>query len=806
MFKHLFCVMLAIALLGSHARAATPQQIDAAITKAKKFIYSQQKNGNWELVQARDDGNSQSPNNGQFTGRTALALLALINAGESNQDPRIQQGIQFLIKTPTEGTYALGLRCQLWFILPPSNATRDALLRDAKVLLGSVKTDGHAKGMYDYTPGTGKSYSHSRSQYAVLGMWAASQAGAEVPDNYWHMIEEGWQRNQDKSGGWGYMHPSDSKFIATTPGMTTVGVASLIITQEQLRGPDGVACKGNQTSKAIDDGIAWLGKNMDKFATDKPYERDFPFVTLYAYERVGVASGLRYFGGIDWYEKGSTWAIKKQNADGSWPADISHLVPLVDTSFVTLFLSKGRAPLVISKLAYTDPSGKFGKWNQRTRDAANFVRWMGRTIERDLAFQIVDLKASLSDMLESPILYIAGSDALNLTPEDEAKIKAYIEGGGIVFANADCATPAFVTSIKKVAKNIFPDSEFSELPADDPIYTSYYPRNKWKTKPSVLTLSNGARQQIVLIPQADPAKAWALDDKKGRTEMFELMGDLLLYSVDRQNLRNRGERFYIPDDAKAKALRTIDVVRVKYPGFWDPEPGGWRRLNNLLKITEQTEIATSTAELTKNEFGEKKIAHLTGTYEYKFSDAQCEELKKFVDGGGTLVIDVAGGNSKFATSVETAIATMFPKDKLETLAPDHALFTAGGGEADAIEYRQFARRNGVGKITTPRLQGITINNRLAVIYSREDLSVGLVGQEIDGIVGYTPEVSTALMTRILNFVDGRPVPKPKSATTKPATAPAAPAAGADDEKPEKKTPPKTPPKTEKPKPKTPAKK
>jgi len=76
MFKHLFCVMLAIALLGSHARAATPQQIDAAITKAKKFIYSQQKNGNWELVQARDDGNSQSPSNGQFTGRTALALLA----------------------------------------------------------------------------------------------------------------------------------------------------------------------------------------------------------------------------------------------------------------------------------------------------------------------------------------------------------------------------------------------------------------------------------------------------------------------------------------------------------------------------------------------------------------------------------------------------------------------------------------------------------------------------------------------------------------------------------------------------------
>jgi len=433
-----------------------------------------------------------------------------------------------------------------------------------------------------------------------------------------------------------------------------------------------------------------------------------------------------------------------------------------DTCFAMLFLAKGRAPIVVSKLQYVDSKdGKDGNWNQRSRDAANAVRWIGRTIERDLSFQVVDLKASLDDMLESPLLYVAGNEPLTLTEPEKAKIKSFIEGGGILLANADCGSAAFATSIKKLGKELFPDAgEFAELPADDVIYTAYYPRNKWKTKPSVLTLSNGARQLMVLIPQADPAKAWQLQDSKSRTELFELPADLLLYAVDRQNLRYRGERFYVADDPAVKAKSTVTVARLKYAGSWDPEPGGWRRLNTLLKKKQSTSIETKVAELGKGQIGNAKIAHLTGAVDYKFNADQTAELKKFVDSGGTLVVDVAGGDSKLATSMESALADAFGGAKLETLPPDHPLYTAGGGAADEITYRNFAIRNGVGRTTAPRLQGITINGRLAVIYSREDLSVGMVGQAVDGIVGYSPATATALMTRIINYINN-PTPTTK---------------------------------------------
>jgi hypothetical protein len=790
---------LAALLIGAvtHAHAATPAAIDKAIAAGREFIYKQQKNGNWENVAAPEkSANDQSPNNGNFTGQTALAVLALINSGESSSDARIKPAIDFLIKTPANGVYALGLRSQVWLAIPSTAQTKEAAQRDAKLLLASMKTAPvNARGMYDYTlDPKSKDYSHSRSQYGVLGMWAAAQGGMEVSDAYWKIVEDGWKRNQDKSGGWTYTNPADdSRNIPVTPGMTTVGVATLFITQEYLRAQDGVSCRGNQTNEAIEKGIKWLGEHMDLMGSDKKYDRDFPFPTLYAFERVGVASGLRYFNGIDWYEKGSNWALTKQSSSGAWNGgDGGAFSPLSDTCFAMLFLCKGRAPIVISKLQYNETGGKEAKWNQRARDAANLVRWTGRTIERDLSFQVVDLKASLADMLESPLLYMAGNDAVNLSEEDKAKIKAFIEGGGILVGNADCGSAPFANSFKKLGKDLFPESEFGELPQDHIIYTNYYPRSKWKTKPSVLVLENGARLQMVLFPQADPAKAWQLQDAKSKMEMFELPADILLYAVDRQNLRYRGERFYIPEDPAAKPTRAVTVARIKYAGFWDPEPGGWRRLNNDLSKRKSLSVTTKIAELGKNELGANKIAHLTGTFEHKFNDAEKDELKKFVDGGGTLIIDACGGSPKFAASVETALAEMYPDQKLEMLPPDHALYKAGGGEPDVITYRNYAIRNGVGRTEAPRLQGITLKDRLAIIYSREDLSVGLVGQAVDGIVGYSPQTSTALMTRILHLAGNLAEWKAPAKPAVPAApaAPAAPKKDAPKKDPEKKDAPK----------------
>jgi len=58
-------------------------------------------------------------------------------------------------------------------------------------------------------------------------------------------------------------------------------------------------------------------------------------------------------------------------------------------------------------------------------------------------------------------------------------------------------------------------------------------------------------------------------------------------------------------------------------------------------------------------------------------------------------------------------------------------------------------------MNAPQIRGITINGRLSVLFSREDISGALVGQQVDGIVGYTPAAATSIMQNILLYAAGR---------------------------------------------------
>ena len=44
-----------------------------------------------------------------------------------------------------------------------------------------------------------------------------------------------------------------------------------------------------------------------------------------------------------------------------------------------------------------------------------------------------------------------------------------------------------------------------------------------------------------------------------------------------------------------------------------------------------------------------------------------------------------------------------------------------------------------------------IGNRYAVFFSADDLSAGLVGQQVDGIIGYDPDSATDIMDRMIQY-------------------------------------------------------
>jgi hypothetical protein len=834
----------------SSAGAATPEQVQAAIEKAKKFIYSRQKpDGSW------DDPAPPVKGHVQWGGRTALATYALLAGGESYQEPRVAKAIEWLIKADKmEGIYALGLRAQIWTYLPPSKQTRDLVKREFDLLIKAADNKGRFSYMADKSD---KFFHNSTSQYGVLGLWAVARMGGEVPNAFWQACERGWVECQGDDGGWTYRSIKPSGANTARATMTAAGIASLFVTQDYLYANNGLRCTGNITNPAIEKGLNWMSRNFDP--------RGGGYL-LYGIERIGVASGRKYFGPHDWYQAGADFLITSQSkATGGWGDE-------VNTSFGVLFLSRGSAPVAINKLEYTvlgtkgKDKGKelVGRWNQRPRDVANVVRFIGENLERELNWQVTSLSAgSAGDLQDAPILYISGEDVLEFSPEQKGKLRQYVVNGGLLLGHPDCGDRKFADSFRALCAELFPAYDFRTLGQNSVIFKEQqFPAAAWKRKPDVQAMSNGVRELALLLPDEDVGKSWQLRDDARRREHFELGADIFLYAVEKQGLRSKGDTHLVKKNDKLQPNRTVRLARLKYNGNWDPEPGGWGRLANVLhntqKLTLQVETVTldEAASPAKPGAGGAKaglappnrtgaaprtsagaipevsaapmpevaaqaqqpaaaappaapkpaatqaweppvpavpvakaggplagftVAHLTGTADFKLTDEAKSNLKAFVESGGTLIVDAAGGNAGFVDAAERELTAALAGTGAEPMQgepmpPDADVYKLWRNPIAQFTYRRYAREHGVGRSTSPRVRGVKVGGRTAIFFSREDLSAGILGQPVDGVIGYAPDTATAVMTNLILHAAGETRDKPLPPATAPAAIkPAAPA-------------------------------
>lgn len=727
-----WCAIGCVLASGAALPAATPQEVNDAIDRAVKYLWSVQRaDGAWEAGQG-GAGHEAS----QVGGQTAMVTYALLAAGESPQDARMKSAIQYLQTVPMRGTYASGMRAQVWNYLPRTQDVRAGIMADAELLLKTNLNQPGARneGLYRYAAANGD-YDHSCSNYGVLGLWAISQAPFEIPTVIWQTIDKAWRERQNPDGGWSYQFQSSSGPGGgrSTMTMTSAGVATLFITQDYLYAMQGLNCTGNIVDPHIERGIKWMSDNFARFR-----EGSWVYYSLYNIERVGVASGHKYFGTVDWYKQGAEYLVRGQQGNGSWGGNVRN------TAWAIMFLVRGRAPVMLNKLEYyvhfAGDKERPATWNERPRDAANITRWTSAQIERLLNWQIVNLKVDIEELHDAPILFIAGKEALNLKKEEEDKLRLYVEQGGMIVGNADCASKPFAESFKKLGTKLF-GTEFRELPADHPIYTSQqYPARAWRQKPSMLGLSNGCRELMILYPTADPARFWQTQTFGGPNAepLSQSMANIFLYSVSKQNLRYKGDIHIVRRDGRKSATRSVAVARLQYAGNWDPEPGGWRRLAAIMHNDHSTDLKVETVRLGDGKLSSAyKFAHLTGTTRISLPPAARDEIRRYVEGGGTVLFEAAGGSADFALAAEAELREIFGRETpLGILPLSHPVYSAAN-KITAVEYRPAAKRL-LGNLRTPRLRGSGIKGRTAVFLSGEDLTVGLVGNAVDGVVGYSP--------------------------------------------------------------------
>jgi len=719
------------------ADAFSDKAVLAAIKKTRDFLWSQQdaKTGAWVSF------GKQGANNYHPLGPTALAVYALLESDTSKggmetlNDPRMVKALKALASLEIDGTYSLGLRANVWLAAMKKDEPKyKALLRKDVLLLVTSTKDGS----YGYTcKGDGKSSGdNSNAQYGLLGVWAGAQALLEIPQQYWIRVPTHWINCQSPDGGWDYRGSSASKST-----MVAAGVASLFVCYDNLLSGASsfIKCQASPqmalAQKPIERGLGWFDKNFTGSVHGAPHG-----YYLYGVERVGLASGYKYFGKADWYKLGATQFLRAQQANGSFGGG-GHGGALANAAYGLLFLIRGRNTVLFNKLEFE------GDWNNRPRDLAALTRWLNKNYEGTVNWQIINLSVPVAEWHDAPILYISGSRKPKFSDEHIKALRTYVQEGGTIFSVTECRGVAFTVEMAAVYKKMFPQYELTAAPENHKLYDAVVPMRTRRNRPRFKIVTNGIRPLIVHCDE-DLSKEWQLQNSATSRAAFETAANVYMYFTDlRGSIRARGTTPWPAAPAKFTPKAVCKIARLKYNGNYDPEPLAFTRFALMMahqyKIRVDVTQPTAIADLAASG---AKLATLCGTKAFALTEAEITALKAFVAGGGTLFIEAAGGDLGSSMSTTTTPSQGFAKaakdaiaklstERLSRVRPSSPIYTVPEMEIKTVSWRRATTLT-MSVVKTPKLQAVTIDNRPAIIFSDLDISAGLLGTAGLTVHGY----------------------------------------------------------------------
>lgn len=752
------------------------EDVKKAIEKAIQFLKDQEQGrGNWEI-----DGEAGARRGGW----SSLAMLALLNAGIKPDEPIIQRGLAYLRGLAPEQTYTVGLQTMV-FAQAGQPQDKPLIQRNVDWLVKSrIPSREGRTGGWGYGSGQG-SPDNSNTQYALLGIHEGLKAGAAVQERVLKDIQMDLLSSQQADGGWSYRN---EPFTSLT--MTTAGLCNLIITgmdlmkgKQKLR-PDGSAddCGIYDENLALVKAVKWLGDSFPdriRNSTDASKLLKHPYYALYGVERAGRLTGQRYLGGHDWYRVGCDFLVKVQGPDGSWGKDIGSFGsldswPVVATSFSLLFLAKGRTPVLISKFAHNGERS----WNRKRNDMRNLVEFTSKQLfEVPLAWQVFDtqriplenadeIRKTAAELLQSPIVWFNGHDRVPNGAQREL-LKEFVSNGGFIMAEACCNSPQFDAEFRQLVKQLFPDNTLIRLPETHPIWTA---SGKFLVNPEEFPLygiSQGCKTVLVYSPKAISGY-WEENrfaEGKGR-EAFRLGANIIAYATGMEAPKPRltVADVFQPEARQQVRRGFLKVGQIKYGIDWQPAPRAMRSLmEQARKAGLDVDLEAKPVSILDPNLADFKFLYLHGRAGFTFPKTDLTQLKWVLQNGGTLLSDACCGAKAFDESFRKMVDDLFAdepgvgKPKLEPIPMNDLLYSAelNGKLIDKVKLRREPQAGqpteAEYKLGSPRLEGVKVNGRWVIIYSRHDLGCALEKNKSTDCIGYDYESAVQLARAALYY-------------------------------------------------------
>ncbi len=765
----------------------TPTMVQNAISGGVEYLKSTQNyNGSW---------NEQEIHIG---GISALCTLALLSAGESPEDVKVARALEYLRSVdptsgPVESTYVASLQTMVFCMADPKKYA-GLIRRNVTWLIKTQKEKGTKFGSWGYPYGDGDP---SNSQFALLSLYEADLLGLQIPEDVWGDACRYWEKIQNMDGSWSYYYfpPEMGRQTPGSGSMTCAGIVSLLIAAEKsqladarIEGEEFLPCQRqeNDLTKRMKQAREWMAKHFS--VSRNPGNKDWTLYYLYGLERMGRMTEQRFIGGHDWYREGTAQLLRLSKTAARedrllvyWEgASSSEKIKPIATALSLLFLSKGRYPVLMTKLQYTTKSED---WNWHRHDISHLARFVERKWKKHVTTQSVDLaEASVEDLLLSPVLYLCGKDSPCPTDpvlqrEFAQKLRDYIDRGGFIVAEPLSSDGTFEAGFQQLLKLIFPENEHRlyPMPPEHPIWNAEVAISPKHVRP-VFCLDYGCRTCLVYLParknpQPSLSCLWELAPEMRQGALHSVgvkqkilagmnLGlNILAYATDRK-LKNKEESFGSSlnqeledsENAELQPMRgKLAAANLRHGGGCEMAP---QALRNLLQkagtaLNIPSGVLEETISITSPRLFEFPLVFMQGRYDFRFTEAERKQLRLYFDRGGILFVNSICASDAFDESFRAEITTIFPDAILEEIPLSDPLCSThlGGYDLSKIQSRPEKERSAQAL----RLMGVRRNGRWIVVYSPLDLSCALEQHPSAGCRGYSPNDAAKIGINVILY-------------------------------------------------------
>ena len=760
-----------------------PREINRAMERGIAYLKRQQDptNGSWE-----------AEGSGERCGSTALAVLAMRSCGVPPNDPSIQRAMTFLRSLAGEDAgrnYSLSLQTMAFCAVDPE---RDRMLiRNNVALLEQRQVRGEVHGGgWDYVqPGGGSDLSNS--QFVILALYEAERVGVRISDQTWNAALGYWSRTQNDTGGWGYSPSAGGGSGGNTGSMTTAGIASLIVSAGVLdRGGatvegDRIICfqrPDDRYSAQIARGVAWLADPRRFSVSANPGSGSYLLYYLYALERVGRMTNQRFIGRHDWYRAGTEKILALQNKDtGHWHVMGGYVI--AETSFALLFLSKGRRPVLMSKIQF----GNDDAWNVHPNDVNNLTLFVESRWRFEMTWQTIDIRhATVDHLLQSPVISFSARNWQMSQAEMELfaqKLREYIDQGGFIIAEAQPGGASFDRTFRALMQRVFPEPgyELTLLERSHAIWSAEQAIDPEHLRP-LEGIQYGCRTSVVYIPEVEGKHSlsclWEVHRHFLRggadTQYPDVVQrqidnglgiglNILAYATSRE-LRNKDD---IPEHIVKTQTDSNRRGRIFLPfleyGATNPAPNAPR---NLLAYLEdhcgmRVDLQPRSVTLSEETLGDYPLLFMHGRGTFEFSEAQHRRLRQHLERGGFLFANSICSADNFSTSFRTEMRKVFPNAQWQQIPLSDPIFSDkyGGFPIDSLDVRLPERTPGQQRTITqtrqtqPELWGIRVpdDDRWLVVFSPYDVSCALEKTNSLECRGYSRQSALQLSANVILY-------------------------------------------------------